>query len=161
MKLGKYAGGVCRICGSDTLGADIGCSCINMYNRAKKIALRNHEKESLYYNYTIKMKEIMDFSLKTYEESLAKHNNDINKVFHTDFNRSFFPSCFQFYRDKGYVSSKQLSIVERKYCFESDSSFYKRIEDLKENYLSAFAGEHDEEIIEIARNLWKQKKIKL
>jgi hypothetical protein len=53
MKLGSLAGGVCRISGSDTVGADIGCSCMIMYNRAKKIALDNHVKESLAYNSAI------------------------------------------------------------------------------------------------------------
>lgn len=158
MKLGSLAGGVCRICGSDTMGADIGCGCLKMYNEAKFIALKNHGGASVTYNYDIKMQAVMNYASRCYEEALARHNNDINKVFKTDFNRKFFPWVFQFYKEHGYVSGKQLKIVEKKYCVDVDGSFFEKIEEMKKKYLDNFASENDSEIVEIARNLWKQKK---
>jgi len=161
MKLGKYAGGICRICGSDTLGADIGCSCINMYSRAKKIALKNHNKESLEYNYSIEMRYLMNKFVSDYEIKLMKHNNDLNKTFRSEFKKSFYPSVVNFYKEKGFVSKKQLEIVKKElYGFNGGcmSEDYPKINELKENFLNKFASENDSEIVEIARNLWKQKK---
>ena len=89
MKLGSLAGGVCRICGPDTMGADIGCGCVIMYNRAKKIALHNHDKESLEYNYSIEMRFLMDKFVAEYETRLEKHNGDLDKTFKNDFKKQF------------------------------------------------------------------------
>ena len=57
MKLGTLAGGTCRVCGSDTYGAEIGCGCIHMYHQAGFIVLRNHDKDSLEYNWGIEMND--------------------------------------------------------------------------------------------------------
>lgn len=163
MKLGRFAGGVCRICGSDTMGADIGCSCIFMYNRAKKIALKNHSKESLEYNYGIEMKFLMDKFVSKYEARLQKHNNDLDKTFKSDFKKKFYSSVVEFYKSKGFVSRKQLDIVLHElYEFDGGcaSDDYKIIEKRKAEFLDCFSSENDPEIIEIAKNLWKQKKIK-
>lgn len=163
MKLGRFAGGVCRICGSDTMGADIGCSCMIMYNRAKKIALHNHEKESLEYNYSIEMRFLMDKFVAEYETKLEKHDRDLDKTFRNDFKKQFYPSVVSFYKSKGYVSKKQLDVVIRElYGFNGGcmSEDYKIIEDKKKVFLDNFTHDNDSEIVEITRNLWKQKKQK-
>lgn len=158
MKLGAMAGGVCRICGSDTLGADIGCSCLKLYNRAKTIALKNHNSESLEYNYGIEMRYIMDKFVKAYDERLEKHNGNLDKMFRNDFKKSFYPSVVEFYKTKGFVSKKQLEIVRRELDLRSDT--YVVIDKKRENFLNSFARDNDSEIVEITRNLWKQKKEK-
>lgn len=163
MKLGSLAGGVCRICGSYTMGADIGCSCMIMYNRAKKIALHNHEKESLEYNYSIEMRYIMNKFVTSYETRLAKHNGDLDKTFRSDFKKSFYPSVVAFFKERGFVSKKQLEIIKNElYGFNGGcmSEDYPQIEKQKEIFLNKFALDNDSEIVEITRNLWKQKKQK-
>lgn len=161
MKLGALAGGICRVCGSDTYGADIGCGCQIMYKRAIWIALKNHEDLSLEYNYGMEMKAIMDKYKEIYDASFEKHNGDINKMFRSEFNRKFFPSVIEFYNKKGYVSKKQLEIVKNKLFgynpYERDE-FYDDLKIKKESFINSFKAEYDGEIIVIARNLWKVKK---
>ena len=113
MKLGALAGGICRVCGSDTYGADIGCGCQGMYERATWIALKNHEDLSLEYNYGMEMKGIMDAYKEIYDNSFEKHNGDINKMFRSEFNRKFFPSVIQFYNEEGMFFSEQ---YEERWC---------------------------------------------
>lgn len=160
MKLGILAGGVCRICGSDTMGSDIGCGCRGMYERAKFICLRLHDKDSLEYNYGIKMRHIMNMFVGYYDESFKKHDGKIEKMFKTDFNRSFYPSVYAQYKEKGYVSKKQLDIVSSKLQFgcQDDITDTKDIQNEKDAYMNNFTMANDNEIVEIARNLWKQKK---
>ena len=161
MNLGSLAGGVCRVCGSDTLGADIGCSCIIMYERATYIALRNHEEESLAYNWYLESEIIMDKFCSMYEDSLEQHKGKIENMYRSEFNRSFFPSVYAQWKEKRRVSKKQRDIVWNKY-FIYDFYLRKEVEDkvkaAKKSFISAFKGTYDSEIIEIARNLWKQKK---
>lgn len=163
MKLGSLANGVCRICGSDTItGNDIGCSCQKMYNKATFIILKNHPEDSIKYNYSIEMNFIMTAYQKLYDSSFQKHNGDINKMFKTDFNRSFFPSVISFYKEKGFVSKKQLDIVKKRMFqknFDDEENNFNLISDLKKKFINNFKTEHDSEIIEVARNLWKSKKI--
>lgn len=163
MKLGSFAGGVCRICGSDTMGADIGCSCMVLFNRAKKIALKNHANDSLEYNWGISMRFYMDKFTAKFDENLKKHGGDLNKAFRNEFKKSFYPSVVEFYKSRGYVSKKQLDIVIRDlYAYDgaSASNDYKTIEELKANFLNDFVKNNDSEIVEITRNLWKQKRAK-
>ena len=161
MKLGNLAGGVCRICDSDTLGADIGCSCRIMYERATYIALRNHEEENLMYNWCIESEIIMDKFCSMYEYSLEQHEGKIEKMYRSEFNRNFFPSVYAQWKEKGMVSKKQRNIVWNKY-FIHDFDLRKEIEDkvrdAKKSFISAFQSTYDSEIVEITRNLWKQKK---
>jgi hypothetical protein len=94
---------------------------------------------------------------------LEKHNGDLDKTFKSDFKKSFYPSVVEFYNSKGFVSKKQLEIVKNElYGFNGGcmSEDYPKIEKQKENFLNNFALNNDPEIIEIARNLWKQKKTK-
>ena len=162
MKLGMLAGGICRICGSDTLGANIGCGCMRMYERAVWIALRNHDEESLTYNYSLDMRYTMDKFVKSYEERLAKHNGDINKTFRSEFKRQFVPSVVEFYKKNGFVSKKQLTLVKRDlyYPYEGDETSEEDIKKLQKSFIADFKAKYDSEIVEIARNLWKQKKEK-
>lgn len=162
MNLGSLAGGTCRICGSDTMGADIGCSCKKLYDRATFIVLRKHDKISLEYNYSIGMRYYMDMFCREYEEKLAKHNGNIAKMYKNEFNRQFFPSVYNQYKEKGYVSKKQLEIVIKKMfplgC-GGGSKVYMDIEKRKKEYISAFVSEYDFEIVEVTKNLWKSKKV--
>lgn len=161
MKLGSLAGGTCRICGSDTYGSDIGCGCKVMYNQAKFMVLKNHAPDSLEYNYSINMRYIMDKFVSMYESKLNKHNGNTDKMYRNNFKKQFFPSVYDFYKNKGYVSKKQLSLVMQElYRDYSTNNDYQEIEKLKANYLNNFVKEHDTEIIDVARNLWKSKKEK-
>lgn len=159
MKLGALAGGICRICGSDTMGSDIGCTCMGKYKQAAFIVLRNDDKASLEYNYSLEMRVIMGLFCAEHEESLARHNGDVNKAYKTAFNRSFYPSVYSFYKEKGYVSKKQLGIVHKRLAYSPDKeeAIYNETEKAKEAFLKDFERQHDGQIVEVARNLWKAK----
>jgi hypothetical protein len=158
MKLGALAGGTCRVCGSDTYGADIGCGCIHMYHQAGFIVLRQHDKDSLEYNYGIQMKFIMNDFCSWYEEKMNRCDGNIDKMFRTDFNRQFFPSVYDQYKQKGYVSKKQLDVVKQKIYPNGMYDVWEKIENQKRQFMQDFIKEHDGECIEVARNLWKSKK---
>lgn len=157
MKLGFFANNVCKICGSETMGSDIGCSCKKLYNKAVFIALKNDDKSSLNYNYSIEMQIIMNSFINWYDEKLKSHNNNITKMFRSEFKKSFYPSTYAFYKEKGYVSKKQLDIIKR--CFNEDElqKLYEETEKRKQKFLNNFQKENDFQIIEITKNLWKNK----
>jgi hypothetical protein len=157
MKLGALANNVCRICGSETMGADIGCSCRKLYDKAIFMVLSKHSEECLEYNYSIKMRVVMNEFSKIYEENL-KEKGAINKVFKTSFNRTFYPSVYEFYKKNGYVSSKQLHIVENKYFSCGLNEINDKIEKEKKIFLDNFKEKYDSEIIDVAWNLFKKRK---
>ena len=160
MKLGSLAGNVCRICGSETMGSDIGCSCKKLYDKAVFIALKNHDDDSLAYNFSIEMKYYMEKFISQYDGLYQRHNGNINKMYRTEFNRTFYPSVYKFFKENGYVSKKQLDIVKRLLGkdFDFAEKDYEEIQKQKKNYLADFSSRNDSEIVEITRNLWKQKK---
>lgn len=157
MKLGILANNVCRICGSETMGADIGCSCKKLYNKATFIALNNNEK-SLDYNYGIEMRATMNRFVDWYDERLKKHDNNILKMFKSEFKRKFYPSIYAFYKERGFVSRKQLDIIKRIFNEDESSKLYEETEKNKQLFLNMFQKEHDAEIVEITKSLWKSKK---
>lgn len=156
MNLGILARNVCKICGSETMGADIGCSCRKLYGKATFIALRNYNNLSLAYNYGIEMHVIMDNFVKFFDEKAKKHNNEIEKMFRSDFRKNFFTSVYEFYKSKNFVSKKQLDIVKKSFEYESEK-LYADIEEKQKSFLLDFQKNHDKEIVEITKNLWKQK----
>lgn len=159
MKLGALAGGTCRVCGSDTMGADIGCSCMKLYRQSVFIVLQKHDKDALEYNYGIRMKFIMNTFCTWYEDKISKHDGNIEKTFRTDFNRQFFPSVYEQYKQKGYVSKKQLDIVEKKvFPIGIPYEELKILDDIKVQFIKDFTKAHDGECLEVTRNLWKSKK---
>lgn len=158
MKLGALANNVCRICGSETMGADIGCSCQKLYDKATYIVLKQKQDENLEYNYSIKMKVTMDKFCSLYESDLSAHNGDINKMHRSNFNRGFFPSVYKFYKEKGYVSAKQLEIVEKRYFTYGLDNLWEDIDKARESFLRSFKEKYDSEIIDVAWNLFKQRK---
>ena len=158
MRLGSLAVGTCKICGSDTMGADIGCSCKKLYDKATFIVLKNYDKISMEYNYSIEMRHYMNMFCRDYEDKLSKYNGNISKMYRSDFNRQFFPSVYNQYKEKGFVSRKQLNIVLKKmYPCGVGSSEYMEIDGRKKDLLCNFVKEHDSEIVEVTRNLWKSK----
>lgn len=159
MRLGIYAGNICRVCGSDTYGAEIGCSCKKFFNKAKFIALKQYSEDSLEYNFSIEMRAYMGRFVERYNEKLQKHNGNIDKTFRSDFKKSFFPSVVAFFNEKGYVSKKQLDIVKREFEYDSDiEKMYEEIKEKQDDFLEGFVNAHFSEIVEIARNLWKTQK---
>ena len=155
---GRLGDGKCRICGADTYGSDIGCSCQKLYDEGTFIVLKQKPEESLEYNYSIKMRVTMDSFCHIYEEDLKSHNGDINKMYRTSFNRSFFPSVYDFYKEKGYVSAKQLSLVEKRYFTYGLDDLWDKIENRKKSFLEGFKCKYDKEIVDVAFNLFKKKK---
>lgn len=155
MKLGILAGNVCRVCGSDTMGASIGCGCMKMMAKATFIVLSQNNEASLEYNYSIKMRKYLEYFILDYEARLERHNGNIDKMFKTSFNRAFYPSLYAFVKEKGYCSKKQLDIVVKRFNNDYDliEKIEKEIEEEKEIFLKNFAEENYKIRLEIARNL--------
>ena len=63
------------------MGAEIGCGCIHMYHQAGFIVLRNHDKDSLEYNWGIEMKFIMNDFCSWYEEKMNRYEGNIKKMY--------------------------------------------------------------------------------
>lgn len=159
MKLGILAGNVCRVCGSDTMGTPIGCSCKKMMKQASFIILAQNKEAAIEYNYSIKMRKYLEYFMADYEEKVERHEGKIEKMYRTEFNRKFYPSLYAFVKEKGYCSKKQLDIVIKRFCsnFDLVAKIEKEIEEEKEKFLQHFEDEHFELRLEVARNLWKQK----
>ncbi len=161
MKLGNLAGGVCRICGSDTYGNDIGCGCKAMYEEAKFICLKNHKDESIKYYWGIKLDYVMTHFVQWYDDLFERHDGQIEKMFRTKFNRSFYPSVYEQYEKSGFTSKKQLEIIQYKIFppeTQEEIAMLTEVDTLKDGYMKMFVSTYDNEIVEIARNLWKMKK---
>lgn len=144
----------CMICGSRANGI-VGSSCRKFYNKATWAVLSNHSEESLTYNYTIKMKAHMGAFVEYYS-ALVENGADIRKTLGPFFT-TFAPSVVTFYKEKGYVSKKQLQTVmqlEYKYGELSRVPVNKVIEEAKSLYLKEFQQKYVSEIIPKARVLY-------
>lgn len=108
------------------------------------------------------MKYYMEKFISQYDRLYQRHNGNINKMYRTEFNRTFYPSVYKFFKENGYVSKKQLNIVKR--LLGKDFDFvekdYEEIQKQKKSYLTDFSNRNDNEIVEITRNLWKHSKFK-
>lgn len=162
MKLGNKAGGVCPICGSDTMGAEIDSNCKFLFSCAKDIVLKQYTEDSLKYNYGIESHIIMESFKKEVQEKIEQHKGNWNTAFKIKFKREFSKSVLDFYNEKGFVSKKQLDIVKR-FC-DTYKSMFGGVQDSiikeKKHFIKNFEKKHFEEIVEVARNLWKDLKQK-
>lgn len=143
------------ICGSRANGI-VGSSCRKFFNKATWNILSKHSDESLTYNYTIKMKAHMDAFTEYYSALVENEDNDIKKILGKFF-YTFAPSVVDFYKEKGYVSKKQLQTVmqlEYKYSELSRVPVYRVIEEAKALYLKEFQQKYISEIIPEARLLY-------
>lgn len=148
---------ICVICGTRTLGARIGSGCQGFYKKATWAVLSRHSEESFEYNYKIRMKTIMDVFCEHYDHLLSQSGN-VKKAWNKSFHRQFFPSVYDFYKGKGYVSKKQLNLVEN-YLQDLDflTDAIKETNKNKKEYFKNFQKKFDEEIINLTKTFYLEK----
>lgn len=144
----------CVICGTRTLGARIGSGCQGLYKKATWAVLSRHNNESFEYNYKIRMKTIMEIFCEHYEYILEQ-SGSVKKAWNKTFYRQFFPSVYDFYKGKGYVSKKQLNLVEN-YLQDLDflTRAVKETAKKKEEFLKEFRKNFDEEIVSLTKTFY-------
>lgn len=136
MSLGR----TCSICGAhitDDNPDGIGYGCRAIYEGAKA---KTYFKFHWQAHRAIKVNTIMAL----FESTFAKTK------FRSDFRKSFYPSVVTFWKEKGYVSNRQLEIcgewIERKLDYDEMTKTYRDIKDSQSDKVNEFEPKTDEEI---------------
>lgn len=134
MKLGSLAGGICKICGSDTMGSNIGCGCRKFYNEATyEILYKSEDKNKMYLVRN-------DFIMRKFEAYYSE----------TEKKNRFYDSILSFWKKSGFVTKKQVESLMNFFGYERDF-IERQADEVQRNFIRKFQEDNDEEIVKLAK----------
>lgn len=168
-------GCTCKVCGSDLISnRKIGCGCQKFYDNATMMVLKNHKEDGWYKYWSIKNDVYMKYLIAEDAEKIKRTTEkvramkkyakcteeEIQKIVDTKIHKSsFIPSIIAQYKEKGFVTYKQIQPIENHFAWDEDlnETICNEIKFLQNKFISEFQSKYDNEIIPLAHKLWGSK----